>query len=251
MNASRTRLRVLAAFLCLVGMVACGGSNGDGDPAAPVVVEGEAFTDPQGSYVLTVPERWSRASGRNPEAEGWAVAPKKDGFTANVSILSDGDPGATTVAQYMDDSFADLTGLPGFAVLDQDVVAGSDGQELGVVWYTASISPGAAPILFLSYTALQSGKAVDRDAHRPSGVVREDSPRGRAVSPHPAGHLNVRMPRTGAATRGCDHRRRAPGGDRLWRRRPGSDSVPAQSRRRAGVLDAPKTVQLAAGLRRM
>jgi hypothetical protein len=159
-NRIRPRLRLVAAFLCLSALVACGGSGSDDHRDAPALApaEGEAFTDPQGSYLLTVPGDWTRIAPRDPETEGWTVAPKRNGFTPNVSIIAAGAPAATTVEQYMDLSFDELAALPGFELHERGVVVGAEGQELGLLSY--SVTPGAAPISFMSYTALRSDSAV-------------------------------------------------------------------------------------------
>lgn len=113
---------------------ACGGSGSDDHRDAPTLApaEGEVFTDPQGSYLLTVPGDWTRVAPRDPETEGWSVAPKRNGFTPNVSIIADGDPAAMTVEQYTDFSFDELGALPGFELHERDVVVGAEGQELGL-----------------------------------------------------------------------------------------------------------------------
>jgi hypothetical protein len=160
MNGRRGRVWIYAACLCLLGLVACGGSDSDDDsgPTTLAAAEGEMFTDPQGSYVLTVPNDWTPVTARDPETEGGAVAPKKNGFTANVSIIANDDPGAATIDELVDLSLDGLRALPDFELLERSVVVGAKGQELGVL--SCSVSPGAAPISFLSYTALRSDKVV-------------------------------------------------------------------------------------------
>lgn len=160
MNGMRARVRILAACLCLLGLVACGNSdsNDDSGSTTPDPAEGETFTDPQGSYVLTVAEDWRSVTARDPETEGWAVAPKRNGFTPNVSVIAISDPEATTVDGLMDLSLEGLKAIQGFELLERSVVVGAKGQELGVLSYSAS--PGAAPIFFLSYTVLRSDKVV-------------------------------------------------------------------------------------------
>ena len=113
---------------------------------------------PQGSYVLTVAKDWRQVTARDPETEGWTVAPKRNGFTPNVAVIADSDPEATTIDGLVDLSLDGLKAIPGFELLERSVVVGAKGQQLGVLSYTAS--PGDAPIFFLSYTALRPDRVV-------------------------------------------------------------------------------------------
>lgn len=161
----RLRRRPLATALLVLVLAGCGGSDSDSasdaepdeQAAVDAPVEGEVFADPQGAYVITVPSDWKPVTARDPEVEAWAVGPKRSGFTPNVNMLTVQEPG-DTLQHYLDASIDQLAVLPGFETRDREVVAGAEGQELGVLHYSAS--PNEAPISFLGYIAVRSDGVV-------------------------------------------------------------------------------------------
>jgi hypothetical protein len=99
---------------------------------------GELFTGPNDDYQLRVDPAWVEISPIE-GIKAWQVAEPADGFTPNVNIVTENLPtSGFDVDEYGTEALKALeTMLPGFELVEQDVVDGPDG-ELGVIDYTAN-----------------------------------------------------------------------------------------------------------------
>lgn len=156
------RLLGAAMALALLAVPACGGDDDDdaagatSTTAAPEPVEGEAFSDPQGSYTLTVPPGWKAQPGTMvAEIELWTVGEPVDSFAPNVNVLTQAAPGLN-LEQYLDASVKSLQEAKG-KVTEQKVVTGAAGQQLGVMRYTTEEQES---LKFLGVFSVKDGRAV-------------------------------------------------------------------------------------------
>jgi hypothetical protein len=119
----------------------CGGDDDDdasnGDSTTPTTLPGELFVDPQGAYTMTIAPDWSEIPDRPvPEVEAWTVAPARDGFAANVTVLSQHVEGLD-LERYMEVSGENIGE---FEQTGSEIVTGTNGNELGVLEYHATDS---------------------------------------------------------------------------------------------------------------
>ena len=108
-------------------------------------VVGDLFTDPQGTYTMTISRDWTDASGTAvKEVEAWLIAPPSDGFQPNVNVLTQISRG-TDLDKYMDENIRAI-GAMGWKVLQHNKVAGAHGYQLGL----------------LEFSGVMNGQADDR-----------------------------------------------------------------------------------------
>jgi hypothetical protein len=136
----------VAALLCL-GIVVPVGYGGDANAARtapsasrsfPVrALAGSTFVDPQGTYTITVAPTWKRRPGTVvAEVEAWQVAPRANGFTPNVNVLTQDTAGAS-FRRYRAISLRSLAGTPGARVYASGTRTERDGTRLGWIDYAA------------------------------------------------------------------------------------------------------------------
>jgi hypothetical protein len=126
-------------------------------PAAPTT--GVAFTDPQGSYTLTIGADWTDISSRMAAGtEAWAVAEGSSGFTPNVNVITQSAVDVDLDA-YLATSVASVEAIDG-ELIEQSYVQGADGAMLGAMRYTATPAGSAGPLEFLAVIDVRDGTAV-------------------------------------------------------------------------------------------
>lgn len=151
--------RAAIAALVLLGAAGCSdGSSNDGsapetsapsatdaatkppkaDADAPTL-DGEAFTDPEGRYTLTVPADWEARHGVAGEGiEVWLIddGDDADGFATSINVITE-DVTGMPLDQYVELSIANAPRiLSDFELSSSEVVTGAAGQELAVLEYT-------------------------------------------------------------------------------------------------------------------
>jgi hypothetical protein len=160
------RLRA-AAVVLLLAVAGCA----DGEQELTELVEGPSstegsidvdrersvFVDPQGTYEVDIDPGWSAAHGLLvAEIEMWFVAPARDGFRANVNILTQAAPGLT-LSDYMDDTDR-ATEAAGGSVHENEVRRGSTGNDVGVTVYDTE--QGGAELRHLATVIVNDEVAV-------------------------------------------------------------------------------------------
>jgi hypothetical protein len=157
---------VLAVAIAAVVTIALVAGDDDDDrgadaPSRPAATDGDAFTDPQGSYTLTLGPEWTDLpSTMVAEIETWAVAEGDSGFTPNVNVNvltqdapdMDGD-------EYMDLTLESLASIDG-EVIDHAFVTGSSGRSLGLLEYVAQPPGVNTDLHFIAVFDLQGATAV-------------------------------------------------------------------------------------------
>jgi hypothetical protein len=153
-------LLLLMSVLAILTLAAC--SSDEPSQAQPLesgdesaLPDGEAFSDPQGTYEITVASAWEENHGGFvAEIEVWFVAEPVDGFAPNVNILTQTAPGMDT-SKYLELS---IDGAPAFIsdfdLLEQSLVEGANGQTLATMEYTGD------GLQYLGVFTVSSGQAV-------------------------------------------------------------------------------------------
>ena len=107
-----TSSRWLTATAASLLLAACGSGSSAGtglagaDPTTgetvAAEVDGKAFVDPQGTYLISIGSDWVEQPGAFvKEVEAWVIAEPADGFAPNVNVLTQDAPGMS-VAEYLD-----------------------------------------------------------------------------------------------------------------------------------------------------
>jgi hypothetical protein len=100
---------------------------------------GDLFTDPQGTYTMTISRDWTDASGTAiKEVEAWLIAPPSNGFAPNVNVLTQVRRG-TDLDKYMDENVRAI-GVMGWKVLRHSKVAGANGYQLGLMEFSGAMN---------------------------------------------------------------------------------------------------------------
>ncbi len=101
---------------------------------------GDQFTDPQGTYTMTVAAGWTRLSGTlAAEIEAWQVLRASNGFAANVNVLTQDVPSTMSLQQYLDTSARQAPRvLTDFRLISADTVTNATGEPVGRFEYTAT-----------------------------------------------------------------------------------------------------------------
>lgn len=157
---------------CTIGamalLMASGCGNGESPSDSPTdtataitttPVDDESFTDPQGSYTITIDGNWSVLPGTFVrEIEAWAVAAPVEGFTSNLNVLTQDTLGAD-LDEYLTLSVENLGGLE---LIDVTTVTGVKGNELGLLEYSGVLpgAPSDQPLHFLATVDVRDGVAV-------------------------------------------------------------------------------------------
>jgi hypothetical protein len=175
---------VAAAIAAGVAVAQLAGDDGDGDADAPrrsttvplggtadtnrpsptrtaaaAPSDGEVFTDPQGTYTITLGPDWTKLpSAMVAEVETWGVADAAGGFSPNVNVLTQDAPGMDP-DEYMRVSLAGLESIDG-ELLDHAFVVGPTGASLGLIEYTAQFSGSPVDLHFLAVFDLRDGTAI-------------------------------------------------------------------------------------------
>ena len=166
-NITSSRWLMLMAVSLL--LAACGDGSGAGmelqgadtttGETVAVEVDGKAFVDPQGTYTITIGSDWVQQPGAFvKEIESWAIAEPADGFGSNVNVLTQDAPG-TSLAEYLELSLKSMGELD---VIEQRIITGSNGNDLGMIEYEGVI-PGLADdrsLHFLATFDVRDGVAV-------------------------------------------------------------------------------------------
>ncbi len=123
-------------------------------------IEGsELFFDPEGEYSIEINPEWAASHGSIAAGiELWYINDGTDGFAENLNLLTQqvGDVGLEEYLELSADSISVL--LQDGAVLDQAIVPGSLGQDLGVLLYEGAV--GNQVGTFLAVFAVEDGTAV-------------------------------------------------------------------------------------------
>lgn len=124
------------------------------------LIEGsEFFADPEGEYTIEVNPDWVASHGAIAAGiELWFINDGTDGFAENLNLLTQ-NVGELTLEEYLElsaDSIAEL--LQDGAVLEQGIVPGLQGQDLGVLLYEGAAGQGLGT--FLAVFGVEDGTAV-------------------------------------------------------------------------------------------
>jgi hypothetical protein len=156
----------------------CGGSSTGRDSTAEsstsvgATASGATFTDPQGTYVITVGPDWDEKPGVVvSEVENWIVAPPVGGFAPNVNVVTQAAPGMD-LTQYIDFSVGHLGG---FELIDSSTIDGSHGNKLGLLEYSG-VSPNGpqTPLHFLATVDVRDGRAIVATFTAPEPVFAQE-----------------------------------------------------------------------------
>ena len=119
----------------------------------------EFFSDPEGEYSIEVNPQWAPSHGSIAAGiELWFINDGTDGFAENLNLLTQ-NVGGVTLEEYLElsaESIDDL--MQDGTVLEQGIVAGSFGQDLGLLLYEGAAGDGLAT--FLAVFAVDDGTAV-------------------------------------------------------------------------------------------
>ena len=119
--------------------------------------DGASFTDPQGTYTMTVAARWTvQSGGFVKEVESWAIAPAGEGFAPNVNVLTQSAPGMD-LTRYIDFSAQNLGELK---LIHKSTIEGTNGNELGLLEYSGVASGLDRPLHFLATVDVRNGQAI-------------------------------------------------------------------------------------------
>jgi hypothetical protein len=122
-------------------------------------IDGNAFSDPQGTYTITLGPEWTEApSAMVAEVETWAVGDPDGQFTPNVNVLTQDAPGLD-LEEYMEASVASLGSIDG-EVIDHAFVTGPSGRSLGLMEYVAQPPGVRTELHFIATFDLRDGTAV-------------------------------------------------------------------------------------------
>jgi hypothetical protein len=127
--------------------------------APPVPPNGVAFTDPHGTYTMTIGAAWTDVSSRLAGGtQAWAVTNESPDFAANVNVVSQAAPGLDLDA-VMATSASSLVAIGG-DVLDRSYVTAPEGARLGTMRYLATPAGAPGPLEFLAVFDVRDGTAV-------------------------------------------------------------------------------------------
>jgi hypothetical protein len=127
--------------------------------APPNPSDGDVFTDPEGSYTITIGPGWiDLPSTFVAEVETWGVADAGDGFTPNVNVLTQEVPDMDQ-DDYMELSLDSLATIDG-EMIDQAFVTGPHGNSLGLIEYVAQPQGVRSELHFVGVFDVRDGTAV-------------------------------------------------------------------------------------------
>jgi hypothetical protein len=127
--------------------------------APPVPADGVAFTDPHGTYTMTIGAAWTDISSRMAGGtKAWAVTDDSPDLTATVNVVTQAAPGLDLDA-VMATSASSLLAIGG-DVLDRSDVTAPDGARLGTMRYLATPAGAPGPLEFLAVFDVRGGAAV-------------------------------------------------------------------------------------------
>ncbi|MGD9792830.1 MAG: hypothetical protein AB7V43_05055 [Acidimicrobiia bacterium] len=121
--------------------------------------DGTEFTDPDGTYTITLGPDWTEAPNRAvKEVEQWVVADVKNGFAPNVNVLTQ-DVGDMSLEDYIDLSVRQMTALD---IIDSTVIDIGGGDQLGRIEYAGTLGTGTnrRALHFLALFMVADGEAV-------------------------------------------------------------------------------------------
>lgn len=154
----------VAAIIAILIAGACGGGEDDADPrrdssprdATPGDIKSKRFSDPDGTYTITIDPEWVEISGSVvAEVEQWRVEPSNRGFATNVNVLTQRASGMS-LESYLDLS---VENMGGFHLIERDTITSDGGHVLGVLEYTGSPA-GDRRLHFLATVDVRDGVAV-------------------------------------------------------------------------------------------
>jgi hypothetical protein len=152
------RCWLLAGVAALAAGCSSDASSGRADSGQTTVGEaatGVTFDDPQGTYTMRIDPSWVAQPGVVvKEVEDWTVGPTTNGFAPNVNVLTQDAPGLD-LAGYMKFGREHMGALK---LIDSKIVNGANGNELGLLEYSAPASMGK--LHFLATMAVTNGQAV-------------------------------------------------------------------------------------------
>lgn len=126
------------------------------DPSA--ALEGELFVDPEGAYELIVGSEWLPNHGSlAPGVEVWYIG-ELGAFTTNLNIISQPVPETMTLDDYIELSLENSDIIPGFALIDQQVLPSRGDHRLAMLVYDGTLSD--MELRFLGMIAVGGGNAV-------------------------------------------------------------------------------------------
>ncbi len=143
----------------------------DETPTAASPTDGTKFTDPDGTYEISIPSHWQADHGAFvAEVEMWVVAEPQDSFAPNVNLLTQTVHGLD-LAAYLDLSVENAPlFLDDFELVDKAIVEGDAGQALAVMEYTDGdlqflgvFAPGTDEVVVATLTAPIDRFSVLRD----------------------------------------------------------------------------------------
>jgi hypothetical protein len=131
----------------------------DNADAPPRSVAGNSFTDPQGTYTMSIGPEWTDLpSTMVAEVETWAVGDPDAGFTPNVNVLTQDAPGMDR-EEYMELSVASLESIDA-ELVEHAFVTGPNGGSLGLMEYIAQPPGVSGDLHFIAVFDLRDGTAI-------------------------------------------------------------------------------------------
>jgi hypothetical protein len=139
-------------------------------------VEGDEFTDPDGTYEIEIDPEWERDDARaDPGIEFWLVAKEFDGFFPNVNLLTQTVPLGTKLDEYLDLSVDGMDDYIDDAdMIDRRTVDGAGAQELGLLEYTGAVD--GIDLHFLQLVVVDGDEAVVATFTAPDGRFEDLRP---------------------------------------------------------------------------
>lgn len=132
----------------------------DADAPSEDAGAGDRFASEDGRYTIRVDPSWTRASGTFANGvEAWAVGERTDGFTPNLTVLTQKTD--LTIDQYRDLSVRQTDRLIDDAELipTEEVVEGTAGQQLGILDYRGT-TQGRELHFYAVFTPVRDGMAL-------------------------------------------------------------------------------------------
>lgn len=164
----------LVPILVVVGLAlgACGASDGDksSDTLSSEVpsVSTRLFTDPDGTYTITIPDEWVAFTETGPGIEAWVVSSGAEPAGVDISTLR-------TTKESVDDFMQDEgnrqnPALEDLTYLNTEVVTTAQG-EVGIIEYTG-IGRGT-PLHLLGFVVIKGTTAIVATFTAPTAIFEE------------------------------------------------------------------------------
>ncbi len=120
---------------------------------------GVVFTDPAGTYRLTVAKSW--ISGTFDQPKSWFVDREQQAFNDNVTVTGEVARDDITLDQYLDITVDNAPRvIEGFVLQSRDTITLTSGERAGRLTFSGSVGPSKLALRFLAIIVLRGRRAM-------------------------------------------------------------------------------------------